>query len=128
MSPESPPPRPATFKTHADGRGGLVRVTLVGGPHAGYELYIDELDLPGEIWTSPAGGRLGGGGAGGGGSGSPSSEGRTRATSCTSTSSTFRGRSGLRRRGCASSGGVLACRPTWRERRSAPTPRRRPRT
>ena len=58
MDPESPQPRPATFKTRADGRGGLVRVTLVGGPHAGHELYIDELDLPDEIWTTPAGRRF----------------------------------------------------------------------
>ena len=58
MSQQSPQPRPATFKTRADGRGGLVRVTLVGGPHAGYELYIDELDLPEEIWTTPAGRRF----------------------------------------------------------------------
>jgi hypothetical protein len=47
-----PPPRPAEFKTKADGRGGLVRVRLVGEPHDGRELYIDELDLPPEIYTS----------------------------------------------------------------------------
>ena len=54
MSTETPPPRPAEFKTRADGRGGLVKVTLVGGAHDGRELYIDELDLPAEIWTTPA--------------------------------------------------------------------------
>ena len=48
-------PRPAEFKTRTDGRGGLIRVTLVGEPHDGRELYIDELDLPPEIWTTPAG-------------------------------------------------------------------------
>jgi hypothetical protein len=48
-------PRPAEFKTSADGRGGLIKVTLVGEPHDGHELYIDELDLPPEIWTTPAG-------------------------------------------------------------------------
>lgn len=53
MNTDSPQPRPATFKTRADGRGGLVRVTLVEGPHADHELYIDELDLPAEIWTTP---------------------------------------------------------------------------
>ena len=55
MSNETPPPepKPAEFKTQVDGRGGLVRVTLVGEPHDGHELYIDELELPPEIWTSP---------------------------------------------------------------------------
>src|SRR4051812_16942190 len=53
MSTESPSPRPPAFKTRADGRGGLVRVTLVGEPHDGRELYIDELELPAEIWTTP---------------------------------------------------------------------------
>jgi hypothetical protein len=48
-----PPPRPAEFKTKVDGRGGLVRVTLVGEPHDGHELFIDEKDLPPEIYTSP---------------------------------------------------------------------------
>ena len=48
-------PRPAEFKTRVDGRGGLIRVTLVGEPHDGHELYIDELDLPAELWTSGAG-------------------------------------------------------------------------
>ena len=57
MSTESSP-RPPEFKTQADGRGGLVRVTLVGGPHSGHELYIDELDLPDEIWTTPGGMRF----------------------------------------------------------------------
>jgi hypothetical protein len=27
-------------------------VTLVGGPHDGHQLYIDELDLPAEIFTT----------------------------------------------------------------------------
>jgi hypothetical protein len=53
-----PPPRPPDFKTRADGRGGLVRVRMVGEPHDGRELYIDELDLPAEIWTTPAGMRF----------------------------------------------------------------------
>jgi hypothetical protein len=48
-------PRPAEFKTKADGRGGLIKVTLVGDPHDGRVLYIDELDLPPEIWTTPEG-------------------------------------------------------------------------
>jgi hypothetical protein len=47
-----PAPIPAEFKTQVDGRGGLVRVRLVGEPHDGRELYIDELDLPAEIYTS----------------------------------------------------------------------------
>lgn len=50
-----PPPRPPEFKTRADGRGGLIRVRLVGEPHDGRELFIDELDLPAEIFTTPAG-------------------------------------------------------------------------
>lgn len=49
----TPPPRPAEFKTRVDGRGGLVRVRLVGEPHDGRELYIDEQDLPPEIYTTP---------------------------------------------------------------------------
>jgi hypothetical protein len=48
-------PRPADFKTTVDGTGGLILVTLVGDPHDGRELYIDELDLPPEIWTTGAG-------------------------------------------------------------------------
>ncbi|MDQ3690757.1 MAG: hypothetical protein M3406_12145 [Chloroflexota bacterium] len=54
MSNETPPPasKPAEFKTQVDGRGGLVRVRLVGEPHEGRELYIDELELPTEIFTS----------------------------------------------------------------------------
>ena len=48
-------PRPADFKTRVDGRGGLILVTLVGDPHDGHELYIDEMDLPAEIWTTGAG-------------------------------------------------------------------------
>jgi hypothetical protein len=58
MSTDFPPPRPAVFKARADGRGGLIRVTLVGGEHDGRELYIDELDLPAEMWTTPAGKRF----------------------------------------------------------------------
>lgn len=49
----TPEPRPAEFKTRVDGRGGLVRVRLVGEPHDGRELFIDEKDLPAEIYTSP---------------------------------------------------------------------------
>lgn len=48
-----PEPKPAEFKTRVDGRGGLVRVTLIGEPHDGRQLYIDEQDLPAEIYTSP---------------------------------------------------------------------------
>ena len=48
-------PMPAEFKTRADGRGGLIKVTLIGEPHDGRALYIDELDLPPEIYTTPAG-------------------------------------------------------------------------
>ena len=55
MSTDDLLPRPAEFKTRADGRGGLIKVTLVGEPHDGRVLYIDELDLPAEIWTTPAG-------------------------------------------------------------------------
>ena len=55
MSADDLRPRPAEFKTRADGRGGLIKVTLAGEPHDGRALYIDELDLPPEIWTTPAG-------------------------------------------------------------------------
>jgi hypothetical protein len=48
-----PEPKPAEFKTRVDGRGGLVRVAFVGEPHDGRELYIDEKDLPEEIYTTP---------------------------------------------------------------------------
>jgi hypothetical protein len=58
MTSNDPQPRPAEFKTKADGRGGLIKVTFVGEPHEGRELYIDELDLPPEIWTTPAGVRF----------------------------------------------------------------------
>lgn len=36
-----------------DGSGGLVRIPLDGGLHDGRELYIDERDVPAEIWTTP---------------------------------------------------------------------------
>ncbi len=49
----TPVPTPSEFKTQVDGRGGLVRVRLVGEPHDGHLLYIDELELPPEIYTSP---------------------------------------------------------------------------
>ena len=45
---------PAEFKTECDGRGGLVRVRLVGEPHDGRSLYIDELDLPAAIYITPS--------------------------------------------------------------------------
>jgi hypothetical protein len=45
--------RPADFKTEMDGLGGLVRVPLDGGIHDGRELYIDEREVPDEIWTTP---------------------------------------------------------------------------
>lgn len=54
----TPLPRPADYKTSADGTGGLVRAVLEGGPHDGIELFMDELDLPGEIWTSGEGHRF----------------------------------------------------------------------
>ena len=46
-------PRPANFKTTMDGLGGLVRIPLEGGLHAGRELYIDEPDVPTEILATP---------------------------------------------------------------------------
>jgi hypothetical protein len=55
MTEEPKLPRPAEFKTRSDGRGGLIKATLVGEPHDGRALYIDELDLPAEIWTTPGG-------------------------------------------------------------------------
>ena len=45
-------PKPAEFKTSLDGGGGLVRVRFVGKPHDGRELYIDEMDLPAEIYAT----------------------------------------------------------------------------
>jgi hypothetical protein len=46
-------PRPAEYKRSMDGLGGLVRVPLVGGLHAGRELYIDEPEVPEVIFTTP---------------------------------------------------------------------------
>jgi hypothetical protein len=46
-------PRPAEFKTTMDGLGGLVRVPLDGGLHHGRELFIDEPDVPPEIYATP---------------------------------------------------------------------------
>ena len=48
-------PRPAEFKTRLDGQGGLVRVRFVGEPHDGRELYIDEMELPSEIYATSGG-------------------------------------------------------------------------
>jgi hypothetical protein len=48
-----PWPRPAAYKRQADGRGGLLRVVLVGPPHDGRELFIDELEIPEIIYTTP---------------------------------------------------------------------------
>jgi hypothetical protein len=45
--------RPLNYKTALDQQGGLVRVPLVGGLHEGRELFIDENELPPEIWTTP---------------------------------------------------------------------------
>ena len=45
--------RPADFKTALDGFAGLVRITLEDGLHAGRELYIDEPEVPTEIFTTP---------------------------------------------------------------------------
>jgi hypothetical protein len=53
MNDERFQPRPAQFKTTMDGLGGLVRLPLEGGLHAGRELYIDEPDVPTEIFTTP---------------------------------------------------------------------------
>jgi len=44
--------RPAEFKTQVDGKAGLVRIVLVGAPHDGHELFMDEMDLPDEIYAS----------------------------------------------------------------------------
>jgi len=44
--------KPGDYKTACDGTGGLVRVRFVGPPHEGRSLYIDELDLPGAIYTT----------------------------------------------------------------------------
>jgi hypothetical protein len=53
MSDDTPfQPQPAEFKTSLDGGGGLVRVRLVGEPHDGRELYIDEMELPTEIYVT----------------------------------------------------------------------------
>jgi hypothetical protein len=53
MTQDPPYSRPAEFKTSLDGQGGLVRVPLEGGLHHGRELFIDEMELPGEIYTTP---------------------------------------------------------------------------
>ena len=45
--------RPADYKSVLDDTGGLVRLPLVGGLHEGRELYIDEREVPTEIWTTP---------------------------------------------------------------------------
>jgi hypothetical protein len=46
--------RPAEFKGVIDDLGGLVRIPLEGGIHQGRELYIDEREIPDEIFTTPA--------------------------------------------------------------------------
>jgi hypothetical protein len=46
-------PRPAQYKSVMDGSGGLVRIPLDGGLHHGRELYIDEPEVPEEIFTTP---------------------------------------------------------------------------
>jgi hypothetical protein len=46
-------PRPADYKSVMDGLGGLVRIPLVGGLHEGRELFIDEPDVPSEIFATP---------------------------------------------------------------------------
>jgi hypothetical protein len=51
-------PQPGEYKTACDGTGGLVRVRLIGPPHEGRSLYIDELDLPAAIWTTGTGARF----------------------------------------------------------------------
>ncbi len=48
------PPSTRRYKTD-DGRpGGLVRLPLEGGLHDGRELFIDEPDVPSEIFTTSA--------------------------------------------------------------------------
>ncbi len=44
--------RPADWKTALDGQGGLVQVRLVGPPHDGRSLFMDEHDLPSVIYTT----------------------------------------------------------------------------
>lgn len=46
-------PRPAAYKTAMDGLPGLVRIIVDGGLHAGRELYIDEAEVPPEIYVTP---------------------------------------------------------------------------
>jgi hypothetical protein len=54
MSADTPfQPRPAEYKRTMDGLGGLVRVPLEGGLHAGRELFIDEPEVPTAIFTTP---------------------------------------------------------------------------
>ena len=53
MNDERFQPRPAEYKSTMDGLGGLVRLPLEGGLHAGRELFIDEPDVPTEIFTTP---------------------------------------------------------------------------
>jgi hypothetical protein len=53
MSDERVLPRPAEFKTRLNDQGGLVRVVLDGGLHHGRELFIDEMELPRTIYTTP---------------------------------------------------------------------------
>jgi hypothetical protein len=53
--PSRPESTPLDFKTKADGGGGLIRILLVGEPHGGRSLYMDELEIPPEIYTSGAG-------------------------------------------------------------------------
>ncbi len=43
---------PAEYKTACDGTGGLVRIRIVSSPHAGRSLYMDELEMPGAIYTT----------------------------------------------------------------------------
>ena len=50
--------QPADFKTAFDGAGGLVRVRVVGGPHDGRSLFMDELDVPSVIYSTGAGRRF----------------------------------------------------------------------
>jgi hypothetical protein len=43
---------PEEFKTACDGTGGLVRVRFIDSPWEGRSLFIDELDVPGVLYTS----------------------------------------------------------------------------
>jgi hypothetical protein len=53
MNDERFQPRPAEYKSSMDGLGGIVRVPLEGGLHAGRELFIDQTEVPPVIFATP---------------------------------------------------------------------------